>query len=93
MSAEGIYECVWLLRPEKVRECGYAQRGPGMCPFDHGEDVALVPLREVERLRKVEAAAKVASSNPIRQDYPMQGYVVAVEKLDALRAALSESES
>lgn len=44
-----IYECPHVLNlPDgnpDYRRCGYVTAwGPGTCPFDHGEDVTLVPL-------------------------------------------------
>jgi superfamily II helicase len=39
-----LYECVRLLRPKREKRCGHISRHPGVCPYDHGEDVELVPL-------------------------------------------------
>ena len=47
MSDDGllhIHECAWILRNDTGDRCGFIQRGPGLCPYDHGEPVALVPL-------------------------------------------------
>jgi hypothetical protein len=43
-----IYECPWVLRlpggnPD-FRRCGHIANGPGNCPYDHAEDVPMVPL-------------------------------------------------
>lgn len=39
-----VWECPWLLRPEMENRCGYISGHPGVCPYDHGEDVALVEI-------------------------------------------------
>jgi hypothetical protein len=41
-----VWECPHLLRlfPDAVR-CGYLTTGPGHCPYDHGEQVALVEIK------------------------------------------------
>ncbi len=36
-----IHECAWVLRNDTGDRCGFIQRGPGPCPYDHGEPVAL----------------------------------------------------
>lgn len=41
-STTGVYECVHML-PSGLW-CGYAQRGPGICPYAHPEPQTLVPL-------------------------------------------------
>ncbi len=40
-----VHECARLLRdhPDGLR-CGFIQRGPGNCPYDHGEPVPLVEV-------------------------------------------------
>lgn len=42
-----LWECPWPLRGPQYRNferCGYISTGPGKCPYDHAEEVALVPL-------------------------------------------------
>lgn len=43
-----VWACTWVLRlpngNPNGRRCGYITRGPGNCPYDHGEDVPLVEI-------------------------------------------------
>lgn len=44
-----VWECPHILRlpggnPDFIR-CGHLSHGPGICPFDHGEDVPLLEIK------------------------------------------------
>lgn len=37
-----VWACPWVLQNNSGKQCGYIQNNPGICPFDHAEDVELV---------------------------------------------------
>ena len=39
-----VWECTQLLRPAREDRCGYISGNPGVCPYDHGDEVQLVEV-------------------------------------------------